>query len=92
MPLEALPRSGGTLILRISDSRDWRDPRCAGVRVTVGDTGSGVARHDLGKLFSGTFTSKGAKGNGVGLWMAKRFIESHGGSIHVRSRVHPRSS
>ena len=90
--LEALPKDGGVLILRVSDSGDWKDSNSSGVRVTVADTGSGIAQTHLDRIFSGTFTTKGIKSNGVGLWMAKKMIENQRGSIRVRSRITPRQS
>lgn len=85
--LEALPASAGKLVLRVTDSRDWKTLRTCGVRVTVADTGSGISHDDLKKIFSGAFTSKGENGTGIGLWMAKQIVEDHSGSIHVRSSV-----
>jgi signal transduction histidine kinase len=39
------------------------------------------------RIFEPFFTSKGATGNGLGLWVGKQIIEKHGGSIWVRSRT-----
>lgn len=89
--LEALPLDQGRLIVRLYESRDWNNGR-PGIRVTIADTGLGIAPGNIKKIFSGTYTSKGEKGTGVGLWMVKRIVDSHSGSIRVRSSITPEQS
>jgi signal transduction histidine kinase len=48
--------------------------------VSVRDTGSGIAPEIYPKLFT-KFTSKSEKGTGLGLFLAKNIVESHGGKI-----------
>jgi two-component system NtrC family sensor kinase len=55
------------------------------LRVTVADNGQGIERADFNQLFKPFFTTKGTVGNGLGLWVSKRIIEKHGGSIRARS-------
>ena len=50
--------------------------------VRVEDTGPGIARENLGKIFELGFTTDGS---GRGLYMAKRIAVAHGGDIDVRS-------
>jgi len=59
------------------------------VTLTVRDRGTGIARKDLSRVFErfyrgGNVTSSGS---GLGLPIAKRIVESHGGRIEVRSTV-----
>jgi signal transduction histidine kinase len=59
------------------------------VTLTVRDRGTGIAPKDLSRVFErfyrgGNVTSSGS---GLGLPIAKRIVESHGGRIHVRSTV-----
>jgi two-component system phosphate regulon sensor histidine kinase PhoR len=61
----------------------------ASVTLTVRDRGTGIARKDLSRVFErfyrgGNVTSSGS---GLGLPIAKRIVESHGGRIEVRSTV-----
>ena len=72
------------LYLRV---RDARDPRTgtAGFRLTVADTGSGMSRATLQRIWEPFFTTKGATGNGLGLWVAQEIIRKHYGIVSVRS-------
>jgi signal transduction histidine kinase len=59
------------------------------VTLTVRDRGTGIARKDLSRVFErfyrgGNVTSSGS---GLGLPIAKRIVEGHGGRIEVRSTV-----
>jgi PAS domain S-box-containing protein len=56
------------------------------VEVSFRDTGVGISKEDMKKLFTPFFTTK-AKGMGIGLSICKKFVESHGGSIEVESEV-----
>ncbi len=55
----------------------------ANARLTVSDTGSGIAQDVLPRLFEPFFTTKGPAGNGLGLAMASRATREMGGSISV---------
>ncbi len=82
-------RTAGTLRVHIIASRDWGDTDRCGVRVVVGDTGTGIAPEHRQELFEPFFTTKGEKGTGLGLWVSNGIIQKHGGSIRVRSSVKP---
>ena len=61
------------------------------VEVSVTDTGVGIAPKDLEAVFEefrqvGTAEKK-AEGTGLGLALARKFIELHGGRIRVQSQV-----
>jgi len=72
---------GGKLTLRTSVANGQ-------VRVDIHDTGCGISKENLSKLFTPFFTTK-EKGKGVGLGLAvvRRIIERHKGEIKVQSEV-----
>ncbi|MBN1969237.1 MAG: hybrid sensor histidine kinase/response regulator [Candidatus Delongbacteria bacterium] len=56
--------------------------------ITIKDTGCGINRDNLEKIFSSDFTTKPpGKGTGLGLSIAKQMIEAYGGSIDVHSVI-----
>jgi two-component system phosphate regulon sensor histidine kinase PhoR len=59
------------------------------VTLTVQDRGSGIAGKDLARVFERFYRGGNATvaGSGLGLPIAKRIVESHGGRIEVRSTV-----
>jgi len=54
--------------------------------ISVSDEGKGIAPENLSHIFRPFFTTKG-HGTGLGLSLARRMVESHGGSISVDSEV-----
>jgi len=56
------------------------------VLITVADQGKGIPPENLSNIFRPFFTTKG-HGTGLGLSLARRIVEAHGGSITVRSEV-----
>jgi two-component system, NtrC family, sensor histidine kinase HydH len=55
-----------------------------GVVLTVKDTGHGIAAADLPRIFDESFTTR-ANGGGLGLPIARRIVEEHGGRLAVQS-------
>jgi len=58
----------------------------AGVRICVEDTGKGIPKEILDKLFTPFMTTK-EDGIGLGLPITQEIIKAHGGSIEVESEV-----
>jgi two-component system NtrC family sensor kinase len=57
-----------------------------GVAVSVRDTGPGISQENMAKLFLPFFTTKPVgKGTGLGLHVAYKIVQAHGGRIEVRS-------
>ncbi len=54
--------------------------------VSIGDTGVGIPKENLDKLFEPLFTTK-AKGIGLGLALVRSLVEGHGGKIQVQSQL-----
>lgn len=60
------------------------------VRVSVVDTGIGIAPDDMARLFQefsqvDSSASRRAQGTGLGLALSKKFVELHGGRIGAES-------
>lgn len=55
------------------------------IRFDILDTGIGMEDQTLAKLFTPLFSSKGDKGTGLGLFIANKIVEQHGGKIEVKS-------
>ena len=79
---------GGRLMLRTRDTRDWRSG-VAGVALTIADTGTGISAATRHQLFKPFFTTKGAAGTGLGLWISSEIIGRHHGRLLVRSSQQP---
>ena len=79
--VEAMSADGGTITLTTGTERSEGAPM---VFAEVRDTGTGIPPEKIGKIFDLFYTSK-AQGTGLGLAVAKKFTEVHGGTISVRS-------
>jgi len=73
----AMPERG-TLSVSVSDAE-------GGVVLTIADDGVGIAAKDLPKVFDAFFTTRMTVGTGIGLFVAKQFVEGHGGQITIES-------
>jgi signal transduction histidine kinase len=89
--LEAVP-SGGKVVLQTSDWHGRGEPSRNGVRVIVADNGPGIRSEHRRTIFAPSFTTKGDKGTGLGLWVSKRIVDKYSGSIRVRSSAQPGKS
>lgn len=59
------------------------------VQVEVCDTGVGIHESEKKRIFEPFYTTKtGMRGVGLGLAIAKKFIDANGGDIEVESKVH----
>ncbi len=77
---DAMPR-GGTLTIRTSVEADR-------VKINFSDTGIGIPKEHLHRVFDAFFTTKGkVSGVGLGLSVSYGIIQQHRGSITVSSNV-----
>ncbi|MFQ5597013.1 MAG: nitrogen regulation protein NR(II) [Nitrospiria bacterium] len=79
---QAMP-SGGTLTL--SARRMSLKGKEATAEIAIQDTGEGIGKDEVRKIFNPFFTTKSA-GSGLGLAIVQRIIEEHYGRIAVESR------
>jgi two-component system sensor histidine kinase VicK len=56
------------------------------VIISVKDTGKGISKEILSKLFS-KFSSFSEKGTGLGLYVSKKIVEAHGGKIWAQDNM-----
>lgn len=77
--VEAMP-TGGTLKVCSKLAANGRS-----IQVHISDTGPGIPPEQMERVFRPFFTTK-RKGLGVGLALAKRIVERHGGTITLSSQ------
>lgn len=72
-----------------SNWEKWEFVDAAGLKdyieIKVGDTGCGIKREDLHRIFEPFFSTKGQKGTGLGLAVIWGIIDNHNGTINVES-------
>ncbi|HEX7835813.1 MAG TPA: ATP-binding protein, partial [Kofleriaceae bacterium] len=83
--LHAMP-DGGTLEILTTRRRRSRLGYGQFAEVRFRDTGVGIPRDKLKKLFIPFYTTK-QKGTGLGLAISHRIVNQHGGTIEVRSTL-----
>jgi PAS domain S-box-containing protein len=83
--LDATPDRGRLRIrVRIAEEHG-----VAGVRVTVGDTGSGIPKAIQKRIFEPFFSTKDTTGIGLGLWVSDGIIRKHSGRLRLRTSTDP---
>ena len=84
--LQAMP-TGGTLCVAYDAAAVLKDDTPF-ARVSIRDTGGGIAPENLAHIFDPFFTTKEVgHGTGLGLAVSSRIIEEHGGWIEVDSEL-----
>ncbi len=73
--------SEGTITIAIEDAGDSQV-------ITVSDTGHGIARENLDKIFEPFFSTKSpGQGTGLGLFVSRGIVEKLGGTVEVASKI-----
>lgn len=75
--------SGGRLSIRSHNSHSADGT--LGVLLTIADTGSGISPEVARKMYDPFFTTKGASGSGLGLWVSLEIVQRHHGRLRMRS-------
>lgn len=73
--LQSLPADGGSVTIT-TEQRDHV------VRITVADTGCGMAAEEVARALSGFYTTK-PQGTGLGLSVVRRLVADHGGDVRI---------
>ncbi len=75
------PDRPGRIEVRTASGNKWA------IRFDVSDNGCGMDEETQKKVFSRFFSTKGSKGNGLGLLITQKIVQEHGGSINFVSDV-----
>lgn len=75
--IQAMPEGGSLTV------STWSEPD--GIHVSVRDTGKGIPKSKLDRVFDPFYTTK-TRGTGLGLPICRRVVEAHHGTISVNSR------
>jgi PAS domain S-box-containing protein len=78
----AMP-TGGKLEVAVCDTEFPAN----GVALSVKDSGVGIVPDVLPRVFEAFFTTRATVGTGIGLFVAKQFVEGHGGRISIDSHA-----
>ena len=82
---------GGRIAVRVHTARRFTSANAPidGIRITIADSGCGIptaARPRLGEIF---YTTKGQRGNGLGLWVSQAIVKQHNGDMQLRTSTAP---
>ncbi|NIR52787.1 HAMP domain-containing protein [candidate division KSB1 bacterium] len=80
--IDAIGKSGGEIKIRTSEE-EIEDERF--IKIDIADSGGGIAKENLTKIFEPFYSTKGQKGTGLGLAVVWGIIEKHHGKITVGS-------
>jgi two-component system, NtrC family, sensor kinase len=79
--VQAMPEGGRLRIRLLESSGSGR----SGMRISISDTGVGIRSEHSKRIFEPFFSTKEAKGTGLGLWISKGIIQKYEGTIRFRS-------
>lgn len=75
---------GGLIVLRVRHATDWPTAR-KGILLTVADSGRGMSRETIERIYDPFFSTKLDTGTGLGLWVTSEMVRKREGKIRVRS-------
>lgn len=59
------------------------------MRVSIFDSGPGIATEHRSQIFQAFYTTKGEQGTGIGLWVSGAIIKKHRGTLRVHTSSRP---
>jgi signal transduction histidine kinase len=72
---------GGTITVNAAQTKK-------GIKIAVADTGAGIPKDDLPRIFTKFYQAKNAKkGTGIGLALVRHLVEAHKGRVYVESEL-----
>ncbi len=85
-------QDGGAITVKAKKKSDVIDQDEDSIEISVEDTGPGISEEDIVRLFKPfqqleSFVTKKHGGTGIGLYLCRRIIDTHGGKIWVESEV-----
>jgi two-component system, NtrC family, sensor kinase len=80
--IEAVAANTGAITIKTSFDEETQE-----AHISVGDNGPGIPTEELARIFDLFHSTKGHGGTGLGLAVAKKIIDEHGGKLEVLS--HP---
>jgi len=86
--IDAMPR-GGRLAICLRPSRDWKNRAVKGMRITFSDSGVGMDRSTMRRIYEPFFTTKTDTGTGLGMWVLAQLVDRHHGHVNVWSTQRP---
>lgn len=94
--------NGGEIVIsldRIADSKELSDafgttelPSSVYAKILVTDTGSGISQDVISRVFEPYFSTKGARGTGLGLATVAAIVRQFGGAVSIASQVRSAST
>jgi len=84
--LDATSPMHGKLRVRCFRARDEKR-NMIGVRFLFSDNGPGISAVNMPHIYEAFYTTKQAKGSGIGLWLSSEVIQKHRGRIRLRTRT-----
>ncbi|WFD10017.1 ATP-binding protein [Tepidibacter hydrothermalis] len=75
--IDAMPNGGDINIKTYNMDTD--------IYIEIEDSGNGIPKNILSRIFDPFFSTKGVNGNGIGLSVSYKIIKDHGGSIKVET-------
>jgi len=76
----------GTVTVSTRWVNDYKIKSKSAILISIKDTGTGISKEKIDKIFTPFFTTKSA-GTGLGLFISNRIISKHGGAIFVDSKI-----